>query len=82
MKNFSLKNIVLSFLLMSFVLTSRVKADPPPPPPQHSQTDNQTGGGGAPLNGGLFVCLGLALAYGIWKYKINKELPEKRDQPG
>ncbi len=82
MKSFSLKNIILLFLLMSFVLTGRVKADPPPPPPQHSQTDNQTGGGGAPLNGGLFMCLGLALAYGIRKYMINNELPEKRDQSG
>ena len=69
------KEILIIIIL--FVATNMYAQVPPPPPPSHSSSGNQTGGN-APIGGGLFVLLGLGVAYGSKKlYDINKENVEE-----
>jgi len=54
-----------SLIVTATFITTNVKADdpPPPPPPGHNSTGNVPGGG-APIGSGLFILLGLGVAYG------------------
>jgi len=55
--------IILLIIIASATTTNLLAQVPPPPPPGHGQTGNQTGGN-APIDGGLFILLGLGAAYG------------------
>ena len=74
-----IKNI-FRILVIIFIVTTvySVEAQPPPPPGGGSNTQssklNGNGGGGAPIGSGLFILLGLGVAYGGRKlYKIKSE---------
>ncbi len=60
--------------MLTFSLYSQ-SSTPPPTPPGHGTNGNQcSSGGGAPIDGGLFILLGLATAYGgCILYKRLKE---------
>lgn len=58
-----------------FLATSLPAQNPPPPPPGggHGLQGNQPPGGGAPIGSGIFLLLGLGLAYGTKKaYQSNQ----------
>lgn len=61
MKSLSKFIALIFFVLLTF--SSYSQAPPPPPPPNHGDLGNQNGGN-APIDGGLFILLGLATAYG------------------
>jgi len=70
----SIKILTITLLIaVTTFISSNAKADdPPPPPPGHGETGNVPGGG-APIGGGLFILLGLGLAYGGKKlYDMRK----------
>ncbi|OFY17103.1 MAG: hypothetical protein A2X11_01915 [Bacteroidetes bacterium GWE2_42_24] len=69
-------------MFLSSVHINRLTADPPPPPPEHSQSANQTSGGGAPIADGLFLTLGLSVAYVLRKQWVRKRLPEECGRQG
>ncbi len=74
------KYIVLFCLFFSFLLwTNNANAQTAPPPPgAHGQTTDQAAGGSAPIGGGLFILLGLGIAYGGRKlYQMKTESLEE-----
>ncbi len=75
MKHFRTLALAIAFSLFASFGFSQ---GPPPPPAGagHGANGNQTGGN-APIGGGLFVLLGLGVAYGTKKlYDNQKEEPE------
>ncbi len=46
---------------------------PPDPPSQHGLNGNQDNGGGAPVSGGVFILIGLAGAYGGYRFYLRKK---------
>ncbi len=74
------KYIILFTLLFSLLLWSNnANAQTVPPPPDaHGQTTDQVAGGSAPIGGGLFILLGLGIAYGGRKlYQMKTESLEE-----
>ncbi len=75
------KYIVLFSLLFSLLLWSNnanAQTVPPPPNGGHGQSTNQAAGGSAPIGGGLFILLGLGIAYGGRKlYQMKTESLEE-----
>jgi hypothetical protein len=69
-------NKILLIVLITVAFTSVdifAQGPGPPPPPDHSSIGNQNKGG-APIGGGLFILLGLGVAYGGFKgYKFYKK---------
>ncbi|MBI9039420.1 MAG: hypothetical protein JEY97_14905, partial [Bacteroidales bacterium] len=55
--------IALLMAAATFISSTAKADDPPPPPPGHGETGNVPGGG-APIGSGLFILLGLGVAYG------------------
>lgn len=61
-----------ALLLVSFSLSTVLRADPPPPPGGgHGQTNNQTGGGAAPIGSGIAMLITAATVYGAWQLRKN-----------
>jgi len=58
--------ITILVIIVSVTTTNLLAQVPPPPPPGHGSTGNQTGGN-APIGEGLFILLGLGVAYGSKK---------------
>ncbi len=75
------KYIVLFSLLFSLLLWSNnanAQTVPPPPNGGHGQNINLPAGGSAPIGGGLFILLGLGIAYGGRKlYQMKTESLEE-----
>ena len=57
-----------------FILSFSIQAQPDPPP--HGEETDQEPGGNAPLSGGLFILIGLGVAYGGKKVYNLKKNPE------
>ena len=67
------KVLVITLVILTATSTNLFAQVPPPPPPDHNQSGNQPGGN-APISGGLFILIGLGVAYGSKKlYDLNKE---------
>lgn len=67
--------IIMVGLLTISTTNVMAQAGPPPPPPAggHGQTTNQLPEGGtAPIGSGLYLLLGLCLAYGSGRTYIEK----------
>jgi len=65
---------ILSLTICLIIPISLLSQDVPPPPPSggHGETGNQDGG--APIGGGLFILLGMGIAYGGVKgYKFYQK---------
>ncbi len=72
-----MKNIIRTFIVISFLTvlpmlsTAQVMG---PQDPDGSPSGQPIGGGGAPIGGGLFILLGMGVAYGSKKvYDLNKK---------
>ena len=67
MKNI-INNLLKAFAILLFVGASYTVSAQPPPPPGGSGggggTQGEKLGGNAPIGGGLFILLGMGLAYG------------------
>ena len=62
MKSFIFKSIIILFFIsLGFFCNA---SSPPPPPGGHGATGNQCATKGAPVESGVFILLGLAMAYG------------------
>jgi hypothetical protein len=74
--NKNITSILLTVLLTVFAATGFTQAPPPPPTGAgHGATGNQNGGS-APVGGGMFILLGLGIAYGgrkIYRLFANNE---------
>lgn len=69
--------LTLLVIIASAATTNLLAQAPPPPPPDHGESGNQPGGN-APIGGGLFILLGLGVAYGGKKlYDLRKEKIEE-----
>jgi len=66
------KYIILFALIFSLLFWSNQIYAQSNPPADHGATVNQSGGG-APIGGGLFVLLGLGVAYGGKKLYENRK---------
>ena len=71
------KTIITLIVIIASVTTTNLFAQvPPPPPPDHNQSGNQPGGN-APISGGLFILIGLGVAYGSKKlYDLKEKLED------
>lgn len=73
----SIRNIAIGFILIITIsATNNVysQPSPPPPPADHGHETNQSGGS-APIGGGVFILLGLGIAYGTKRfYDARKEI--------
>jgi len=75
------KLVVTFFFLLIFTFSSYSQQTAPPPPGEGASGTPGTGditsqnGGGAPIGGGLFILLGLGVAYG------GKKLYDARKTP-
>lgn len=78
-----MKSLILSLLFLFCLSFSNVAISqgPPPPPanndqqnPGHGSTFDQEPpeGGNAPIGSGVFVLMGMAFAYGLYKFKAGK----------
>ena len=68
---------LLVITMLALATTSLFAQAPPPPPPGHGETGNQNGGN-APIGSGLFLLLGLGVAYGGKKlYDMKKKKLEE-----
>ncbi len=56
----------LFILFLSAGIMAQV-TEPPDPPGEHGSGDDQPPGGSAPIGGGVFILLGLGVAYGSKK---------------
>ena len=74
-----MKKIKLLIASIFFIMLSTgVMAQPPDPPEGHGEGDDELPGGGAPIGGGLFMLLGLGVAYGGRKfYKMKEQSTEE-----
>lgn len=75
-----MKKIVIVLAITTSITSIKLFSQPPPPPSDHNLTGNQAAdtGGGAPIEGGLFILLGLGAAYGGKKiYDMCKESLEE-----
>ena len=60
-----MKTIKFIFSVLAvFIFSIGVMAQPPDPPGGHGSDDDELPGGDAPIGGGTFVLMGLAVAYG------------------
>ncbi len=66
------------FLILTLSTISVMAYDPPPPPPVGGNGDQEPPGGGAPINGGMFILVGLAAGYSGWKIRREKEKDKKK----
>ena len=55
--------ITILFLVFSLRTLTAQPGGPPEPPDSHGESGDQNPGGNAPLDGGVFVLLGLGAAY-------------------
>lgn len=63
MKNI-LKSFIIGFIIViAFLVSGPVQADPPGMPGDHGETGDQVPGGGAPIASGLSLLLGLGGVY-------------------
>ena len=68
----------LLFILTIIVCSQTLIAQPPPPPSGGHGSNNNQPAGGAPIGSGLFILLGLGVAYGGKKvYDMRKEILEE-----
>lgn len=77
-----MKNLIFSLLLLFCLSFSNVAiCQGPPPPPANDEPDSGHGsafdqeppeGGNAPIGSGVFVLMGMAFAYGLYKFKSGK----------
>ena len=72
-----MKNIIRTFIVVSFLTllpllsTAQMMG---PSDPGNAPQGQPLGGGSAPIGGGLFILLGLGVAYGSKKvYELNKK---------
>ncbi len=83
MKLFIKNKVKLLLYLMVFILSlisSQVlyPQAPPNPPGEHGGSNNVPNGGGAPIGSGLFILIGMGLAYGgkkiyaSWKENLEE----------
>jgi len=82
MKNIIYQSIrsVILVAAVSISLNSSAQG-PPPPPPGGSNNGGNQNGGNAPIEGGLFVLLGLGAAYGGKKiYQLYREGEEALEE--
>ena len=71
------KVLAITLIILTATSTNLMAQAAPPPPPAHDQTGNQPGGN-APIGGGLFLLLGLGVAYGGKKlYDMKKKKLEE-----
>jgi len=62
------------FILMSGLLISiPAFADDPPPPPTHGEVGDIPAGGGAPVGEGIFILAMLGMAYGSYKFYLQRK---------
>ncbi len=75
-----LKKTILTVLIVigtSLSIETIAQNSPPAPPDNHGESGNQDAGGGAPIGGGLFILLGLGIAYSGKKlYNLRKNNEE------
>lgn len=77
-----MKNFILALLLLCFLTYSNVsESQGPPPPPASDEPDRGHGstfnqepeeGGTAPISSGVFLLMGMAFAYSLYKFKTTK----------
>ena len=74
-----IKKLIISLAMILFATAGFSQPPPPPPGAGHGASGNQNGGS-APVGGGIFILLGLGVAYGGKKlynlYADNKETIE------
>ena len=64
----------LYILIGGLILSISVSAQVPDPPNGHGSNDDNPPGGGAPIGSGVFILLGLGVAYGSKKlYEMKKD---------
>ncbi|MFA5418273.1 MAG: hypothetical protein WC341_07435 [Bacteroidales bacterium] len=74
-KKFSPITLLIIILLVSNPAHSQ---GPPPPPPENHGAGGNTDAGSAPIDGGVFILIGLAALYGGKKvYDLNVERLEE-----
>ena len=66
----------LLFLMLTLASTPIFAFDPPPPPPNGGNGDTPPPGGGAPVDGGVFIFVGLAAGYGLLKSRMKPQEKE------
>ena len=66
--------ITISILIFSVSTLFAQPGGPPDPPGSHGESGDQTPGGNAPLNGGVFMLLGLGVVYCSTKVLRNRNL--------
>ncbi len=66
-------SITITLFFTLFAYSGFSQGPPPPPSGGHGSSGNQTGGN-APIGSGLFILMGLGVAYGSRKlYSMKKE---------
>ncbi len=78
MKLMKTLKLIITGIFLTIVPLSIFAQGGPPDPPGHGETIDQPSGGNAPIGGGLFILMGLGVAYGGKKFYNNrKELLEE-----
>ena len=73
--------ISILILTVTFYSNTVLASDPPDPPEgDHGGNGDLPPGGGAPIGGGTFILMGLAVAYG-GKKVFDKKKNQKLNQP-
>lgn len=70
--------ISILILTVTFYSNTVLASEPPDPPSgDHGGDDDLPPGGGAPIGGGTFILMGLAVAYGGKKVYTNRKEEDK-----
>ena len=67
--------LIITGIFISALSFGLLAQNPPDPPDGHGSDQDQEPGGNAPLSGGIYVLLGLGLAYGGKRvFDLNRNL--------
>jgi len=66
--------LIITGIFISALSFGLMAQNPPDPPDGHGSDQDQEPGGNAPLSGGVYILLGLGLAYGGKRvYDLNRK---------